>query len=359
MANEAYTSLSRYRRLGRSGLRVSPLCLGTMTFGEEWGWGAKREECRRLVDLYLERGGNFIDTANRYTDGTSEAFLGEFLEGRRDQVVLATKYTLSMRRGDPNAAGNHRKNLAQSLEASLKRLRTHYVDLYWVHAWDAFTPVDETMRALDDAVRAGKVLYVGVSDFPAWKVAQAQTIAELRGWSPFAALQIEYSLIQRDVERELMPMARDLGIGVTPWAALGGGVLSGKYFPEDAGEDVPRGAGSDSLRREVAMNASRLSERSAGIAREVRAVARECGRTMAQIALHWCLRRPGVVSPIVGARTVAQLEDNLGCLDFVLAPDQSARLDAASAIELGWPHDFLSMPHVADIIGGGAQLDRP
>jgi aryl-alcohol dehydrogenase-like predicted oxidoreductase len=214
----------RYTLLGRSGLRVSELCLGTMTFGEDWGWGAPIDTSRRILELYADAGGNFIDTANKYTDGSSETFIGELLAGRRDQFVLATKYTLQTRSGDPNAVGNHRKNLVQALEASLKRLRTDHIDVYWVHARDTWTPVDEVVRALDDQVRAGKVLYVGVSDWPAWEVAQANTLAELRGWSPFIGLEIEYSLAERTPERDLLPMAHTLGLGVTCWSPLAGGL---------------------------------------------------------------------------------------------------------------------------------------
>jgi aryl-alcohol dehydrogenase-like predicted oxidoreductase len=341
-------ALTDYRLLGRSGLRVSPLCLGTMTFGEEWGWGAGRDECRRMLDLYIDRGGNFIDTANRYTEGTSESILGEALEGRRDQVVLATKYAFGMRRGDPNAAGNQRKNLVQSLEASLKRLRTDRIDLYWVHIWDPRTPVEETMRALDDAVRAGKILYAGASDFPAWKVAQGNTLASMRGWTPFTALQVEYSLVQRDVERELVPMARDLGLGVTPWAPLAGGVLTGKYASE--------APSADSKRRGTGMNDARLDERSAAIVGELVAVARELGCTPAQAAIRWCLDRPGVTSPILGARTAAQLADNLGALDVALTREHAERLDGASAIDLGWPHTFFAKDFVQDGLCAGTRI---
>jgi len=229
----------RYKLLGRTGLRVSELCLGTMTFGEEWGWGASREESRRMFDAFADAGGNFVDTANLYTGGTSEKFVGEFLKGRRERFVLATKYTLNMSPDDPNGGGNHRKNLVQSLDASLKRLDTDRIDLYWVHAWDGMTPLEETMRALDDAVRAGKILYVGISDAPAWVVSRANTLAELKDWSPFAALQIQYSLADRSPERDLLPMAKALDLAVTPWGVLGGGVLSGKY---KSPADRPAGA---------------------------------------------------------------------------------------------------------------------
>ena len=213
----------RYRLLGKSGLRVSELCLGTMTFGEDWGWGSSKDESRQVLDAFLEAGGNFIDTANVYTNGTSETLLGEFLKGDRDRAVLATKYTNAMPGTDPNAGGNQRKNMMRSVEASLKRLQTDYIDLYWLHIWDKMTPIEEVMRAFDDLVRQGKILHAGVSDMAAWAVARANTLAELRGWTPFVGLQIEYSLIERTVERELLPMAEALGLGVTAWSPLAGG----------------------------------------------------------------------------------------------------------------------------------------
>src|SRR5690349_7816930 len=254
----------RYRTLGPSGLRVSELILGAMTFGEQGGVGAPIEECRRILDAYAEAGGNTIDTAINYRGGASEEFLGELLAGRRESFVLGTKYTVSRDRTDPNAAGNHRKNLRASLETSLRRLRTDYLDLYWVHMWDRDTPIEETMRALDDAVQAGKVLYVGISDAPAWVVARANTLAEWRGWSPFIGLQVPYSLLQRDVERELLPMAESLGLGVTAWSPLGGGVLSGKYT-------VDGDAGSTRLDR------ASVDERTHAVVRAVLAVAAELG----------------------------------------------------------------------------------
>jgi aryl-alcohol dehydrogenase-like predicted oxidoreductase len=326
----------RYKLLGNTGLRVSELCLGTMTFGEEWGWGASKEESRKVFDAFTEAGGNFIDTANLYTQGTSERFTGEFLKGRRERFVLATKYTLNMSPDDPNAGGNHRKNLVQSLEASLKRLGTEYIDLYWVHACDFVTPVEEMMRALDDVVRAGKVLYVGISDAPAWIVSRANTLAELRGWSPFAGLQIQYGLADRSPERDLLPMAKALDIAVTPWGVLGGGVLSGKY---KSAKDRPAGA---RYAKDEEWAAANVTDRNLRIAEAAGAVARAVGKSPSQVALAWVRQQPyGVIVPILGARTLAQLTDNLGCLDFTLEPAQMERLDAASAVELGFPHDFL------------------
>jgi aryl-alcohol dehydrogenase-like predicted oxidoreductase len=330
----------RYKLLGRSGLRVSELALGTMTFGLEWGWGASKEESRRIFDAYVAAGGNFIGTANRYTEGTSERFVGEFIAPDRERFVVATKYTLFNRRDDPSASGNSRKNMVQSLEASLKRLGTDYVDLFWVHAWDFMTPVEEVMRGLDDLVAAGKVLYVGISDTPAWVVAQANTLADLRGWSRFVGLQIRYSLADRAAERDLLPMARALDIAVTPWSVLGAGVLTGKYKRGDAGTGG-RAARWDKADRDLA------------IAAEVAAVADEIGRVPSQVAINWVRQQPGVIIPLIGAKTVAQLNDNLGCLDFVLTAEQMQRLSAASKIELGFPHDFLASDEVRDLVTGG------
>lgn len=317
-----------------------------MTFGEEWGWGASKDESRKQFDLFMEKGGNFIDTANRYTEGTSERYVGEFVAAERERFVVATKYTLSMRKGDVNSSGNHRKNLVQSLEASLKRLKLDYVDLYWLHMWEFTTPIDEVMRALDDLVRAGKVLYIGISDTPAWIVSQANTLADLRGWTPFVGLQIEYSLIQRTPERELLPMARALDIAVTPWAALGGGVLTGKYNRDATVSTEPR---------RVAPDSKRLSEKNLLIAEEVSKIAGEIGKRPSQVALNWARQKSQVIIPIVGARTAAQLDESLGCLDFELTLEQMQRLDSISAIELGFPHDFLNAPGIQDILFSGMQ----
>src|ERR1700704_2991119 len=231
-------ALNDYVTLGHSGLRVSPLCLGTMTFGEEWGWGATVAESEAILSRFLERGGNFVDTANGYTLGHSERIIGDYFArdpGKRDRVVIATKFFTNLYPGDPNGGGASRKSLVAACEQSLRRLQTDYIDLYWMHLWDRFTPIDETMRALDDLVQTGKVRYIGFSDTPAWKVAQAHTLARLRGWTPLVALQIEYSLIERTVEGELLPMALECGLGVTPWSPLRGGVLSGKYTRENVG----------------------------------------------------------------------------------------------------------------------------
>jgi aryl-alcohol dehydrogenase-like predicted oxidoreductase len=352
-------SLDTYRLLGRSGVRVSPLSLGTMTFGTDWGWGADRDEARRIFDTYLDRGGNFVDTADVYTGGTSERFLGEFLGGResarRERVVLATKYTSSTDPGDPNAGGNHRKNMVRSVEASLRRLDTDYIDLLYLHAWDGTTPVEEIMRGLDDLVRSGKVVYVGMSDVPAWQVSRMQAIADLRGWSPLVAMQIEYSLVERTVERELIPMSAELGLGVIPWSPLASGVLTGKYSRADlAGDgDVANPGGT---RRDVAAGNGSLTERALAIADVVTKVAAELGVTPAQAALAWTLRNPAVTSPIMGVRTLAQLEDNLGALSVEFTDAQLAALDEASAIELGFPHEFLARPMTRTVVYGGVTI---
>ncbi|WP_437285004.1 aldo/keto reductase [Sorangium sp. So ce406] len=348
-------SLDTYRMLGRSGLRVSPLALGTMTFGADWGWGSDSDESRRILDAYLDRGGNFIDTANKYTNGTSERLLGELVGDRRERLVLATKYTLSMRPGDPNSGGNHRKSMVRSVEASLGRLRTDYIDLLYLHAWDGTAPVEEILRAMDDLVRAGKVLYVGISDTPAWQVSRMQAIADLRGWSPLVALQIEYSLIERTVERELIPMAQEMGLGVIPWSPLGSGVLTGKYTRADLDAGGGTAAASGTRKNVAAANGS-LTERGLGIAEVVKAVAAESGKTPAQIALAWALLHPAVTAPIMGARTLGQLEDNLGALDVRLTDGQRARLEQASAVELGFPHDFLARPMTRGVMFGDVKL---
>jgi aryl-alcohol dehydrogenase-like predicted oxidoreductase len=349
-------ALDTYRLLGRSGLRVSPLALGTMTFGADWGWGSEKDEARQIFDAYLDRGGNFVDTANKYTDGTSEQLIGEFAAGIRERLVIATKYTLLMRPGDPNSGGNHRKSMVQSVEASLQRLNTDYIDLLYLHVWDSTTPVEEILRAMDDLVRAGKVLYFGISDTPAWQVARMQAIADLRGWSPLVALQIEYSLIERTVERDLVPMAAEMGLGVIPWSPLGSGVLTGKYTRAD----LQLGSGSGNVsgtRKNVAAAAGSLTERGLAIADVVKDVATEIGVTPAQVALAWTLRNPAVTSPIIGARTPAQLADNLGALDVRLADEQVAALEKASAIELGFPHDLLARPLARSVVFGDITLE--
>jgi aryl-alcohol dehydrogenase-like predicted oxidoreductase len=336
----------RYKLLGNSGLRVSELCLGTMTFGEIWGWGSSKDESREILDAFFEAGGNFIDTANIYTNGTSESLLGEFLKADRDRAVLATKYTNSMPGADPNAGGNQRKNMMRSVEASLKRLQTDYIDLYWVHVWDLITPIEEMMRALDDLVRQGKLLHVGVSDMAAWAVARANTLAEWKNWTPFVGLQIEYSLIERTVERELLPMAEALGLGVTAWSPLAGGVLTGKYAEGQAAPDAR-------MNSEMMKAFSRDNERTRPVVALVKAVSREVGRSSAQVALAWLRQRPIPIIPIIGARRLEQFRDNLACLNLTLNEAQLGRLDAASRVELGFPHDLYALDRVKGMVYGG------
>jgi aryl-alcohol dehydrogenase-like predicted oxidoreductase len=330
----------RYKLLGRSGLKVSELCLGTMSFGTKWGFGADVATSRAIAAAFADRGGNFLDTANKYHEGESEELCADIIASDRERWVLATKYTLATRPGDPNACGNSRKNMMQAVHASLRRLRTDYIDLLWVHAWDFTAPVEEVMRGLDDLVHAGKVLYVGVSDAPAWIVAQANTLASLRAQTPFVALQIEYSLIERTVERELLPMADAFGISVTPWAPLGGGVLTGKYSKGGTPEDTKRAAG----------NERRVSESNLRIAREVDAVAAELGVTSAQVALNWVRQRSANIVPIVGARKVAQMEDILGCVAFSLGDEHMRRLDEVSRVPLGFPRQFLANDPVRQLV---------
>ncbi len=328
--------LNHYLTLGRSGLRVSPMCLGGMTFGEDWGWGSGVKETEGIIDRFLDAGGNFIDTANVYTKGHSEKIIGDHVgrhPQKRNRIVLATKFFGNLYPGDPNGGGAHRKSIQTNLEESLRRLQTDYVDLYWMHCWDKITPIEETLRALDDLVRAGKVRYIGFSDTPAWKVAEAQTLARLRGWTPLAGLQIEYSLAERTVEGDLLPMAREMGLGVTPWSPLKGGILSGKYTRENAGKVKP-GRGD--------WVAAFLDEKVYRIVDVLADVAKETGSTPARAALAWLSAKPGVSSIIIGARSLRQLEDNLGALDVKLTPEQTAKLDEASKPVLAFPGEFLA-----------------
>jgi aryl-alcohol dehydrogenase-like predicted oxidoreductase len=332
----------RYKLLGKSGLRVSELALGTMTFGEDWGWGADKAESRKIFEAYLEAGGNFIDTSINYTNGTSERFVGELLAtAAREELVVATKYTLTTRPNDPNGGGNSRKNMVQSVETSLKRLGTDYLDLFWLHMWDYTTPVEEVMRGLDDLVRAGKVLYIGISDTPAWVVAQANTLAELRGWSRFVALQLPYSLDGRSVEADLLPMAKHFDMAVTAWGTLSGGLLTGKYSV----------GGSSETKRHSDV---KVSERQQAIVDEVIRIAEETGRPRTQIAINWVRQQQhrALVIPILGARKAEQLKDNLGCLDFELTTEQLSRLDQVSKLDLGFPHTFWSDPSIKQYIFG-------
>lgn len=329
--------LDHYVTLGRSGLRVSPFCLGTMTFGEDFGWGSSVADSQAILDRFIERGGNFLDTANLYTKGHSEKIIGDHLAqapGKRDRLVIATKFSANHYPGDPNGGGSGRKSIVNACEQSLRRLRTDYIDLYWLHNWDRHTPIDETMAALHDLVRAGKVRYLGISDTPAWKTTQAQMIAQFRGWTPFIGLQVEYSLLERTVEGELIPMAQELGMGVTPWSPLRSGLLSGKYTRANAATVQP------DKRTWVA---GALNEEAYRVIDELQTIARELDSTPARVAVAWVQGRPGVSSTILGARTLQQLDDNLAAIDVKLGADHIARLDALTRPKLNFPAEFLGM----------------
>ena len=349
--------LDDYHLLGRAGLRVSPLCLGTMTFGVGAGsWGSTDEEAAQMVDRYVERGGNFIDTANFYGQlGQSETLLGKMIKERRKRLVISTKYSLTTSPGDPNASGNHRKNMVHSVEDSLRRMGTDFIDLYYLHMWDFRTPVDEILRAFDDLVRAGKVLYIGLSDTPAWQASRMQAIAELRGWSQFCALQISYSLTERTVEREMIPMAAEMGMGVCPWSPLGGGVLSGKYSKADLIPPDMKNLGS---RKAINAVTGRLSEQSLDIAATVGEIAKEIGKTSAQVAVAWTLVNPAVTAPVIGVRTLSQLDDNLGSLDVQLSREQLAQLDKVSGVPKVFPMDILKSPAEGMMFGNVSVQER-
>ena len=327
--------LNHYVTLGHSGLRVSPLCLGAMTFGEDWGWGSSVKDSEAIMDAFIERGGNFIDTANAYTKGHSEKIIGDHVgrhPNKRDRLVIATKFFANMYPGDPNGGGANRKTIVASCEQSLRRLQTSYIDLYWMHCWEAITPIEETMRALDDLVRDGKIRYIGFSDTPAWKCAEAQTLARLRGYSPLVALQIEYSLLERTVEGELLPMARELGMGVTPWSPLKSGVLTGKYTRDKHGkQEAGRGGWVTSSLRDSTYD----------IVEACSQIAKELDTTVSRVAISWVQNRAGIASTIIGARTMQQLDDNLGALDVKLSAAHVEKLDALTKPKLNFPADFI------------------
>ena len=341
--------LDHYVTLGRSGLRVSPLCLGAMTFGEDLGWGSSVEESQRIIDRFVELGGNFIDTANFYTKSHSEKIIGDHIgrhAARRDRLVIATKFSGNLYPGDPNGGGSRRKTIVASCENSLRRLQTDYIDLYWLHNWDVHTPIEETMSALEDLVRAGKVRYIGVSDTPAWKIVEANMIAHLRGWAPFIGLQIEYSLLERSVEQELVPMALQFGLGITPWSPLKSGALSGKYTRATAGQvKADRGAFLEPF----------LNEKTFTLVDELERIARAHNSTVARIALAWVQGQPGVTSTIIGARRVAQLEDNVQAIDVLLTPEERDRLDALTKPAFGFPQNM--QPMFPAIHNGGTTVN--
>ncbi|MBE9138226.1 aldo/keto reductase [Nodosilinea sp. LEGE 07088] len=345
--------LDHYRLLGRSGLRVSPLCLGTMTFGNSWGWGADVDESQRMLDVYADLGGNFIDTANEYTDGESESILGSVLQGRRERFVIATKFGLSRREGDPNGGGAHRKSLKRAVEDSLRRLKTDYIDLYYLHIWDWRTPIEETLGAMNDLVREGKVLYLGMSDAPAWKVAEANTLARMAHWSPFVAYQGRYNLIDRTLERDVLPMSVDHGLQTVTWQALASGILTGKYAKANS-----TNAPEEGTRSGMVQGAGWLTDRALAIAAEVKSIADEINSTSAEVAIAWVLSRFGRPIPILGARTASQLQENLKAATLTLPEETLSRLSKVSAFELGFPHDFASSEAVAGIIDKGVTVER-
>ncbi len=341
--------LDQYVTLGRSGLRVSPLCLGAMTFGEDLGWGTSVEESQQIIDRYVELGGNFIDTANFYTRSHSEKIIGDHIgrhPARRDRLAIATKFSGNLYPGDPNGGGSGRKSLINACENSLRRLQTDYIDLYWLHIWDANTPIEETMAALEDLVRAGKVRYIGVSDTPAWKIAQANLIAGFRGWSAFVGLQVEYSLLERTIESELVPMASEFGLGITPWSPLKSGVLSGKYTRANAGQhNADRGA----------MVGAFLNDKTYAVIDELEAIAKAHETNVASVALAWVRAQRAVSSVIIGARRLSQLEDNVRAVDVNLNADELTRLDTLTQPRLGSPHNMLEM--APGITNGGTSIN--
>lgn len=351
----------KYKLLGRSGLRVSELCIGGGTFGTNWGpIGSDLETSKQIFAEFVNAGGNFVDTSNRYQEGQSEEFVAELIASDRDWFVLGSKYTLVdkyARLNNPNEFGNHRKNLMRSIEGSLKRLKTDYIDLLWVHIWDYMTPMDEILRGLDDLVRSGKVHYIGVSNVPAWEISRANTIADFRGWNPFIAMQIEYNLVERSAERELMPMAYALDMAIVAWSPLSGGMTTGKYN-KDASE-------SDGIRNQHAFDAEQhpfwqaYMERNKRIMEGVVKVAEEIGRPPVQIALNWLRQQPVVTIPIFSARTVEQVKENLGCLEWELTPEEWQKVDEATTealttnlVRWGYPYDFLEYgsPAIPDFV---------
>jgi aryl-alcohol dehydrogenase-like predicted oxidoreductase len=355
MTNSKISSLNEFYLLGRSGLRVSPLCLGTMTFGTEWGWGSSEQTARAILDRYLDAGGNFLDTADGYTGGKSEEMLGKFLSesGNRDRVVLATKFTFNSVEGDPNAGGNSRKNMLKALEGSLRRLKTDYVDLYWLHAWDMLTPVEEVMHGLDALVRSGKVRYIGLSDTPAWYLSRAQTIAEFRGWEKVCALQLEYSLVERNIEREHIPAALHLGMGICPWSPLAAGFLAGKYRRTESGTE-----GSGRLKITESSNnptLQKFTDRNWRILEALLGVSGQMEKPPAQVALNWIAKRPGVVSTIIGATKLEQLENNLASLEFDIPAELSSQLEKASRPETVHPYVFFDS-ELQKMINGGVTV---
>ena len=350
-------AMHEYTTLGRSGLRVSPLCLGTMTFGTEWGWGAEENVSRSLLDGYLEAGGNFIDTADGYTGGQSEEMLGKFIaeRGLRDRVVLATKFTFNGDPANPNAGGNGRKNIHRALEGSLRRLQTDCIDLYWLHAWDTITPVEEVVGTLNDLVRQGKILHYGFSDTPAWYVARAQTLAEKEGKERLIALQLEYSLVERNIEREHIPAAQELGLAVCPWSPLASGFLTGKYRRQ--GNDGSGDGRLEKLKDSANPGFKKFNEQNWKILDVLLSVAKQIARPPAQVALNWVATQPGITSTILGASKLTQLEDNLNSLEFSIPSELRQQLDDVSAAASLHPYVFFE-PFIQGMIQGQSPVAR-
>ena len=351
MSMEFYT-------LGNSGLKVTRLALGTMTFGTEWGWGADKEAARAIFNAYVDAGGNFFDTADAYTGGTSETWLGEFVaeRGLRDDAVIATKFTMNLAAQTPNAAGNGRKNILRAVEGSLKRLNTDYIDLYLMHCWDRLTPPEEAMRTFDDLVRSGKVRHVGLSDVPAWYASRAQAIAEYRGYEPISALQLEYSLAERNIENEFVPFGTRYGAGIMAWSPLASGLLSGKYRPSSQGETAGR---LETVRGTTNPGFQKFNERNWAIVAELEKVAGELGRSMAQVAVNWAMTQPGIASIIVGATKLEQLKDNLGALEFTIPHELRRRLDDVSALPSTFPYSFFGPEIQGSLTGGQTVGGKP
>ncbi|MGN6779561.1 aldo/keto reductase [Rhizobium sp.] len=351
MSMEFYT-------LGNSGLKVTRLALGTMTFGTEWGWGADKETARAIFNGYVDAGGNFFDTADAYTGGTSEAWLGEFIaeRGSRDDAVIATKFTMNLTAQTPNAAGNGRKNILRAVEGSLKRLNTDYLDLYLMHCWDRLTPPEEVMRTFDDLVRSGKVRHVGLSDVPAWYASRAQAVAEHRGYEPISALQLEYSLVERNIENEFVPFGTRYGAGIMAWSPLASGLLSGKYRPSSEGQTAGR---LETVRGTTNPGFQKFNERNWAIVAELEKVATELCRSMAQVAVNWAMTQPGLASIIIGATKLEQLKDNLGALEFTIPNELRRRLNEVSALQATFPYSFFGSEIQGSLTGGQTVGSKP
>ena len=350
-------ALNQYRLLGQSGLRVSPISFGTQTFGLEWGHGCSKSESRHMFDYYVDCGGNLFDTSNVYNFGTAEKYLGEFIQGRRDQLVISTKYTMNDDRKNPNAGGNHRKNLVRSLEGSLTRLQTDYVDLLWIHAWDFRTPVEEVLRALDDLVRQGKILHIGISNAPALKIAEANAIAELRGWTSFVGIQIQYNLLERSAERDIIPYAREHNVAVLPWSPLAGGLLTGAFTKKDL-----LGQGTKEINGVAKQDPGKLrllDEKNIAVVQKLVDLAKMVGKTPSQVALNWLLHKPGVTSVIVGANSLEQLKENLQGVEFELDQKNLARLDSFNEPDMGNAHYFRDEKVFRTVIDGNMDIERP